>query len=409
MTIRWKQVDSFLGNSSSAATTEERPCPICGSSRARTVLQFDQFQFYSDSSELPKRADIREVQCLDCFALYLNPCYTDYGFSVLFSEAGRSYGSSAAHTSQQIDWLKERGLLRAGSRFLDAGCYDGAFLAQLPDDLEKIGVDVDAPAIARGRQILGEKGIEFIHGDFETFSCEKSLDVITMFHVLEHLRRPVTVLRNLRSMANAGTQLVVEIPILENGITNDINGFFTVQHTTHFTRVSLQNCLAMAGWRSIESQEQPDYNGLRVSARPSESVGMVEQDSRAMHLLRGYLANWNLAVQAVEGRVSDLTGADKCVIWGGGAHTEFLYQTASLFHNRRDREYAIVDGDPIKKGKSWRGIEIHSPDILRQVTWLEKYLLVSTYGSQPHIVKAAAELGVPHDRIVTLYNEFRAY
>jgi hypothetical protein len=31
---------------------------LCGSSRARTVLQFDQFQFYSDSGELPERVDI---------------------------------------------------------------------------------------------------------------------------------------------------------------------------------------------------------------------------------------------------------------------------------------------------------------------------------------------------------------
>jgi SAM-dependent methyltransferase len=409
MTIRWKRVDSFLGNSSSAATTEERPCPICGSGRARAVLQFDQFQFYSDSGELPKRVDIREVQCLDCFALYLNPCYTDYGFRVLFGEAGRSYGSSAAHTFQQIEWLKARGLLRAGSRLLDAGCYDGAFLAQLPDDLEKIGVDVDAPAIARGRQMLGEKGIEFIHDDFETFSCEKTLDVITMFHVLEHLRRPVAVLRNLRSISNSGTCLVIEVPILENGITNDINGFFTVQHTTHFTRASLQNCLAMAGWTCTGSQEQPDYNGLRVIAKPSESAGMVEQDSRAMYLLRSYLASWNLAVQAVEDRVSEVTGADKCLIWGGGAHTEFLYQTTSLFQNPRDRQYAIVDGDPIKKGTTWRGIEIHSPDVLRKFIWSDEYLLVSSYSGQLEIVKAVVELGIPPHRVVTLYKDFRVY
>jgi SAM-dependent methyltransferase len=409
MTITWRQIDSFPGNSTSTETTGLRPCPICGGERARTVLQFDQFQFYSDSAELPKRVDIREVQCLDCFALYLNPCYTDYGFRVLFAEAGRSYGSSATHTSRQIDWLKARGLLRTGNRLLDAGCYDGAFLAQLPDDLEKIGVDVDAPAIARGCQTLGEKGIEFILGDFETFSCEKSLDVITMFHVIEHLPRPVTVLRNLRSMVHAGTRLVIEVPILENGITNDINGFFTVQHTTHFTRVSLQNCLAVAGWTTVESEEQPDYNGFRVIASPSESVRRAERDACAMHLLRGYLAKWNLAVQEVEDQVSELMRAGKCVIWGGGAHTEFLYQATSLFHNRRDRQYAIVDADPIKKGKSWRGIEIHSPDILRELTWHDEYLLVSSYGSQPDIVKAAAELGIPRDRVVVLYKEFRVY
>jgi SAM-dependent methyltransferase len=409
MTIRWSQVDSFPGNSSSAATTEQRPCPVCDGHRSRTVLQFDQFQFYSDSGELPKRVDIREVQCLDCFALYLNPCYSGYGFRVLFAEAGRSYGSSVEHTYQQIDWLKARGLLGSGNRVLDAGCYDGTFLAKLPDDVQKIGVDIDGSAIERGRQTLGGKGIEFIQGDFETFRCDKSLDAITMFHVLEHLPRPVAVLRNLRSMAHAGTRLVVEVPILENGITNDINGFFTVQHTTHFTRVSLQSCLAIAGWTSIESQEQAEYNGWRVIARPAESVRMAEQDSRAPSLLREYLASWNLAVKAAEDQVSTLCRAGKCAIWGGGAHTEFLYQTTSFFHNRRDREYAIVDGDPIKKGKSWRGIEIHSPNALRELRWSEEYLLVSSYSSQPDIVKAATELGVPRDRVVTLYKELRVY
>jgi SAM-dependent methyltransferase len=409
MTIRWSQVDSFPGNSSSADTTEQRPCPICGGHRSRTVLQFDQFQFYSDSGELPKRTDVREVQCLDCFALYLNPCYSEYGFRVLFAEAGCSYGSTVGHTSQQIDWLKTRGLLRSGSRILDAGCYDGAFLAKLPEDLERIGVDIDRPAIERGRQMLGGKGIEFIHGDFESFRCDKSLDTITLFHVLEHLPRPVAVLRNLRSMAHAGTRLVVEVPILENGITNDINGFFTVQHTTHFTRVSLQNCLTMAGWKICESQEHPEYNGCRVIASPAEPMQIAKQDPRVISLLRDYLANWNQAVKAVQDRLSELMCADRCVIWGGGAHTEYLYQTTSFFHNGKAREYAIVDGDPIKKGKSWRGIEIHSPDALRELTWSEEYLLVSSYGSQPGIVKAATELGVPPGRVVTLYKEFRVY
>ena len=145
--IKWSKVDSFPGNSTSAALTTHRPCPICGSNRARTILQFDQFQFYSDSDKLPKRADLKEVQCLDCFALYLNPCYSEYGFQVLFAEAGCSYGSTAGHTQEQIDWLGARGFLSAGSRFLDAGCYDGGFLAKLPDNLERIGVDIDEPAV----------------------------------------------------------------------------------------------------------------------------------------------------------------------------------------------------------------------------------------------------------------------
>lgn len=409
MTIHWSQVDSFPGNSSSAATTEQRPCPICGGHRSRTVLQFDQFQFYSDSGELPKRTDLREVQCLDCFALYLNPCYSEYGFRVLFAEAGCSYGSTVSRPFEQIEWLASRGLLRSGSRFLDAGCYDGGFLAKLPEDLRKIGVDIDEPAIERGRQALGGRGVEFILGDFETFRCDESLDVITMFHVLEHLPRPVPILRNLRSMAHPETRLVVEVPVLENGLTNDINGFFSVQHMTHFSRASLQNCFASAGWKIQESQQQKQYNGFRVVAVPGVPTQAPERDVQATSLLHNYLAGWYGALNKAEVRLLELRDTDRCFIWGGGLHTEFLYQTTSFFRGRPDREYIIVDSDPMKRGKSWRGIEIHSPDVLGGASCSSERLVVSSYGSQPSIVHAALELGFSPNQISTLYNEVRVY
>jgi hypothetical protein len=114
-------------------------------------------------------------------------------------------------------------------------------------------------------------------------------------------------------------------------------------------------------------------------------------------------------VRAVEDQLASLVLAKKCVIWGAGAHTEFLYQSTSLFHNQRERKYAIVDGDPIKKGKSWRGIEIHSTAALKELDWSRECLLVSSYSSQDEIVRAAIELGTPRDRIVTLYKELRVY
>jgi hypothetical protein len=353
--------------------------------------------------------DIHDVQCLDCFALYLNPCYSEYGFKVLFAEAGCSYGSTVGHTNEQIEWLGSRGLLKAGSRLLDAGCYDGGFLAKLPDNLKKIGVDIDEPAIRRGRNTFGGKEIELILGDFETFQCDKSVDVITMFHVLEHLPRPLAVLRHLRHMAHAGTRLVVEIPVIESAMTNDINGFFTVQHTTHFSRVSLQNCMALAGWKILESQDQPDYNGFRVVAGPADPTQITEKDPNVTSVLRQYLSVWNLAVKAVEDNLSRLAEVGRCVIWGGGAHTEFLYQVTSLFLGKPDREYIIVDSDPLKQGKSWRGVQICLPEVLKDLSWKEESLLVSSYGSTPAITNAASTLGVPDNRIVGLYRDFKVY
>jgi 2-polyprenyl-3-methyl-5-hydroxy-6-metoxy-1,4-benzoquinol methylase len=372
-------------------------------------LRFDQFQLYSDSAELPKRIDVRQVQCLDCFALYMSPCYSEYGFRVLFAEAGCSYGSSAGRPLEQCEWLGARGLLRSGSRLLDAGCYEGTFLAKLPEDVRKIGVDIDAPAIERGRRQFADKSIDFILGDFETFHCDESLDTITMFHVLEHLPRPKAALQNLRSMAHEGTRLVVEVPILENGITNDINGFFSAHHMTHFTRASLEICLGLAGWQIIEAKEQEDYNGFRIVAAPAESTRAAGRASSTTLLLHAYLSGWHAALRAVECRICAWESEARVLIWGGGLHTEFLYQVSSFFASQPNREYAIVDSDPIKQGKSWRGIQIYHPDILRSTSWADECLLVSSYGSTPAIVAAALELGVPRERILTLYDEVRVH
>ena len=150
--ISWNQINPHKGNFASDALGFHRPCPVCGSLHAKAVLELSDFQFYSDSEEEPKRFDVRESMCLDCFTLYLNPCYSDYGFSVLFAEAGQSYGSLLGHTQAQIEWLSTHGLLEDTARVLDVGCYDGAFLARLPANVHKMGVDIDEPAIERGRQ-----------------------------------------------------------------------------------------------------------------------------------------------------------------------------------------------------------------------------------------------------------------
>ena len=88
-----------------------RNCPICNSDNSKTVLELKDFQFYSDSDEYPKQFSLKENMCLICSCIFLNPVYSDYGFNVLFREAGQSYGVSDDHISNQINWLNERGML----------------------------------------------------------------------------------------------------------------------------------------------------------------------------------------------------------------------------------------------------------------------------------------------------------
>jgi 2-polyprenyl-3-methyl-5-hydroxy-6-metoxy-1,4-benzoquinol methylase len=405
--LLWKAVDSFVSNSTSPALTYYRPCPVCGTVQSRVVTQLTHFQFYTDSVARPKRVNVVVCQCLQCYAIFLNPCYSQYGFAMLFAEAGQSYGTQRG--PEQIQWLHSHGLLEPGQCVLDAGCYDGRFLSLIPPEIAKVGVDIDAPAIEVGRAKYGSQGIEFILGDFESFQCRQAPDVITMFHVLEHLPRPVDVLRNLRRSSKAKTRLVLEGPIMENGFTNDINGFFSIQHMTHFTRRSLRNTFACAGWNIAEWFELSDYGACRIIATPGPEASTATGDPADMTKVQRYLSHWYKVLADVSDKLVVLQSVPRCVIWGGGAHTEFLYQTTNFFHSKPDRLYVIVDSDPLKHGRTWRGVPIYGPAVLRNLDWSATHLLISSYGSQNTIDDIASHEGVPTGCIVRLYDQIRAY
>ena len=54
---------------------------------------------------------MRNVQCFECFAVFMDPCYSEFGFKVLFDEAEKSYGSLSSHTDEQIAWLDAKALI----------------------------------------------------------------------------------------------------------------------------------------------------------------------------------------------------------------------------------------------------------------------------------------------------------
>ena len=88
-------------------------------------------------------------------------------------------------------------------------------------------------------------------------------------------------------------------------------------------------------------------------------------------------------------------------------HTEIIFNFARQFWG--DRNVTLVDGDPVKKGSYWRGLEVRSPKSLDWVDWSNSQLLISSYGSQEIILEEAAGLGIPRESIVTLYDSNASY
>jgi SAM-dependent methyltransferase len=395
----WARVDSFTGNRLAGDLMEERPCPLCGGERRRSLLELAGFQYHLDSATEPKRADLRTVQCLDCLVAFQAAVFTPAGYATVMAEAGGSYGATPGRAGEQVAWMRERRLLGGGRRVLDVGCYTGRLLAQMPAEDERIGVDVDEPALARAR--AAHPDIQFVHSTFESLEIDDPIATFTMFHVLEHLPRPVDALRRLAALAADGARLVVEVPLAEMGPNDDVSGYFSAYHTTHFTRDGLQRALHAAGWSIAEWEEQEDYNGCRVVA----AIGIAEPpladgDPAAYHRC---LAAWHASAARAEDLLAAVTGP-RCRIWGAGSHTEMLYHGTSFFQATPEREYLLVDRDPAKVGGTWRGIPIVEPD---EIDGADVPLVVSSYRGTPEIAAEAAERGI--ERIVALYDEIRVY
>jgi hypothetical protein len=196
---------------------------------------------------------------------------------------------------------------------------------------------------------------------------------------------------------------------MELGFTNDINGSFPPLHLTHFTRASLRNCMTVGGWQIQQADELTEYNGYRVIATPipeASATPKLERDPHAYELLAAHLQYWYQAQGDVEERINQFATFSKYVIWGSGFHTEMLYQLTSLFRDPEHR-FLLVDRDPLKQGRTWRGIVIRSPDALQDVDWREACFVPSSYQDHEVMRISAIAAGAPHDRLIRLYDGVR--
>jgi len=133
---------------------------------------------------------------------------------------------------------------------LDFGCGGGGFLLKIKDYSSTYeGIEKDDTF----RQLLNDEfGIK-IYDDID--NCDGKYDIITMFHVLEHLKDPKLILKKLMNLLKPGGSIIIEVPNANDALLslykNKSFSEFTYWscHLYLFDNYSLRKLLEQCGFK----------------------------------------------------------------------------------------------------------------------------------------------------------------
>jgi SAM-dependent methyltransferase len=190
-------------------------CELCGADNTEVL-----FEGVDHWYNLPGRFPVR--RCRECGLIYLNPrpdrleihhyypqAYEPYSPAIddelsLWRRLNRRYGMF-----KRVQMIQAR--LKIKGRALDVGCATGVFLEALQRhgwEVHGVEPNAEAAAYARSRLRLDVFNGELVQARFP--ACY--FDLVTLWHVLEHVHQPRQMLLEAARITRPGGMLVLALP-----------------------------------------------------------------------------------------------------------------------------------------------------------------------------------------------------
>ncbi len=190
------------------------PCPICKSR--------DEKQFLCKVN-LVNQTEHDLIECSHCGVIYFNPMPTDEQLQRFYSPDYFNFNhyqdeAKGAQCAKRLMSIGERG------KFLDIGCALGYFICGIKwhSDWEVYGIEHSKEAVRFACQKLR---LDVKQGELQDVGFpDQFFDYIHMNNVLEHLRNPVGLLKEVRRIIKNDGRLFLSVP----------NGYNDSRNLIHF-------------------------------------------------------------------------------------------------------------------------------------------------------------------------------
>lgn len=160
-------------------------------------------------------------------------------------------------------------------RILDVGCGRADFLKLMSErGWASTGVELDKRIEEHGRKI----GLDLRHGSLEDVRFPDSyFDVVTLWHVFEHLRGPAWVIEECRRVLKPGGLLVISVPNI-GSLQARLTGrhWFHLDPPFHLYHYSLENLRTLLGKSGFK------VNGVKHFSLEYNPYGYLQSIYNAM-------------------------------------------------------------------------------------------------------------------------------
>jgi len=232
-------------------------CDLCGHRSAKRCQKESKILFILDTKW-------RVVKCRKCRLKSLYPIPTDNELKEIYSSYA-SLGDRLKVEKSRIEIYKEKlnklSKLISGIHILDIGAGIGTFVFLAKQSgFDAYGVEYNRKQCEMAENIWGVKLINGLFEDVRKEFGDNSFDIINLHHVLEHVRSPNTLLKQVYDILAANGILLIEVPYQFGSFKTEIKTFLgkydkpnnSLHHLYFFTPRILKKLLKINGFNIIE-------------------------------------------------------------------------------------------------------------------------------------------------------------